>query len=158
MVQQKPLPADEEYEMMDEEQRQQFIEDYYRGAFAHAGYKPTFRQKTKRSLGSLYGAVLSLVIIAIVYGLINLVVVGVQEFWHHDAKSKMSDIKAELSLKESKINNYELHVNDGTISDTEYADYSRLIDEYNGQVKEYNDLAEKAGTTWYVVPIPGGKH
>jgi hypothetical protein len=38
-----------------------------------------------------------------------------------------------------------------------YSRYSQDLESYNLKVNEANKLAEKVGTTWYVVPIPRGK-
>ncbi len=44
--------------------------------------------------------------------------------------------------------------------DVLYADYSKQVEHYNGRVAEANVLAQKIGTTYYLLPVPGhaGSH
>lgn len=147
------MPTEEELRNMDEESRQQFTFDYYDGAFAHAGYKPTYRQKMKYKLGGLFSIVVALAGIAIIYGLINLVLVGGQELWHGEDKKKMEEIKSFLDGEKVALSIYDAKVN--SLTDKQYDEYKQRVDNYNEKVKEYNALAEKVGGTWYVLPVPG---
>ena len=149
---QKPLPTEEELNNMDEESRQQFISDYYKGAFAHAGVKPKFRHKILHRFSGLIVLVGSLLVIALLYGLINVLFVGGQKIWHSGDNKKLTKIEEQLKDEEKRIKQYELEITIGSITDYEYEKYKEVIDDYNANVKEYNKLAEKVGTTYYVIP------
>lgn len=41
---------------------------------------------------------------------------------------------------------------------SDVAAYNSKLPAYNAKVEEVNKLAESVGSTWYVVPIPTGKH
>lgn len=143
--------------------------------------------------------VVSIIVVAIIYGLINLVLVGGQKVWHHDDEAKLDELKVELKDLKASIGGYEdlLTEIDGELTgskeevdsyesdfpegipeeyyedytsavngyneqlDTyniEYDKYSSEIDSYNEKVEEANAVSEDIGSTWYVVPMPGGKH
>jgi predicted ATPase len=102
--------------------------------------------------------VLTLLGIAIIYGVINLFLVGGQELWHSGDKKKLEEMKIFLDSQIKVIKDYEDLNKSGRITDKQYQNYSETLDMYNAKVKQYNELAKDVGTTWYVVPIPGGKH
>jgi CRISPR/Cas system CSM-associated protein Csm3 (group 7 of RAMP superfamily) len=108
-------------------------------------------------LKQVIGVFGSLLVVAIIYGIVNLVLVGGQNLWHSGDKKAMSNIEVQLKNIEDSIHYYELKNKDGLISDEEYDTYKAEVAKCNELVKEYNKHAEKAGTTWYVVPIPGGR-
>lgn len=150
-------PTEEERQNMTYEEGQQLARDYYNGKYKHLGYKPTFMKWLRYKTGPLFGYLAVGVIILIVYGLINLVLVGGQNLWHAGDKKELQAIETTLKSWDGKIYMYELDIKNETISDGDYYDYTVLIDKYNVKVKEYNELAEKIGTTFYIVPIPGRK-
>ena len=61
----------------------------------------------KHLLQGVRGWVLSLVSIAIVFALINLVLVGGQKIWHHSDQKKLDTLKTELKLERTTINGAE---------------------------------------------------
>lgn len=99
-------------------------------------------------------------------------------------EADISRVKARMESLKSDIDRVEMRYSD-TVPSSEFARYNRNIDDYNDlvsdynvtlgayqqlfdeyerkiadynlKVKEANALAEKIGSTWYVVPIPGGK-
>ena len=154
----KPVPTNQEFNEFDQSQRDQFFHDYYNGHFAHAGLKPKFRQKMKYKMGAAFGYVIAIVGILIVYGVINLVLIGGQELFHYNDKKELKEIHAQLEVQEGEILLYENKVRNGTISEAEYNDYEKKTNMYNQKVDEYNKLAEEIGGTFYVIPIPGSKH
>jgi hypothetical protein len=109
-------------------------------------------QTIKIKFYSFLGIVISLVAIGIFYLVINFVVVGAQDMRHSSEKAQMKKIEQTLNEWDKEINSYEFKNTIGTITDSEYEAYTRLIDDYNVKVKEYNELAEKVGTTYYVIP------
>lgn len=140
---------------MNENDRNQFIIDYYAGAFSSSGLKPTFMQKLKWRLGAYYGLIFSVIGIIVLYAVINLALVGIQKLAHMDEESELKEIRLLLKDKEKKIFYYE-HINEtGEITDGEWDSYNKEIDAYNALTEEYNKLSEKVGTTWYLLPIPG---
>lgn len=113
--------------------------------------------------------------IILVYGVINIVLVGAQDFWHSGDQSKLDALKQELQTKKSDIDTLEANINSEKSTMDEYqangdvTDYNSLVDDYNSKlaedqsdvndynsiVQQANDLSNKIGGTWYVVPIPG---
>jgi hypothetical protein len=95
--------------------------------------------------------------IVVVYGVLNLILVGGQSLWHSGDNKKLDQLKAELETENVEIERYESTAKTRNLSVTEINDYKRKIDEYNKNVEEANKLAKEIGTTWYVVPVPGHK-
>lgn len=151
---QKEWPTDEEIKNMDNEERQRFIFDYYNGAYAKAGYKPKFIAKMKYRFKSLFYALIGLLLIGILYGLFNLIFIGGQSLWHMGDKHKLEALKQKMDNELVTIHSYESSNSKGTLTQSQYKEYTAAVDLYNSQVTEYNDLAKKVGTTYYVVPVP----
>ncbi|MEK5358080.1 hypothetical protein [Paenibacillus sp. FSL L8-0709] len=150
-------PTDEQFATFDEDDKRRFYADYYRGGYAYAGHKPTFKQKMKYTLTPYLGYLIGIIGIIIVYVVINLVLVGGQNLWHSGENNRLDELETIMSSQEKIIQSYENQVDNGTISDDEYNEYTKKVDEYNKNVNEYNEVAEKAGTTWYILPVPGTK-
>jgi hypothetical protein len=150
-------PTDEQLKSFDEDDKKRFLADYYRGGYAYIGHKPTFKQKMKYTLTPYLGYLIGIFGIIIIYGVINLVLVGGQNLWHSGEKNRLNELQGILSSQEIVIQSYESKVDSGTITDVEYNEYTKKVDEYNKNINEYNEVAEKAGTTWYVLPVPVSK-
>ncbi|MEX2104815.1 MAG: hypothetical protein WD907_05750 [Bacilli bacterium] len=142
------FPTDEELHNMDEEEKEEFVENYYNGVYAEQGYKPTFKEEMKHKYGKVIMTILGLVAIAIVYGLINLVLVGGQNLWHSGDKSKFEEIESELAYDKNQIQNIEQRLSamisqldaleqdiDGTNDESEY---NNLVEQYNSDLVNYN--------------------
>lgn len=89
--------------------------------------------------------------------------------------TKINNLEAELKTLEIKIKRSESYINNVGQNSNDYNslvdehnakianynviynEYKRGIDQYNLHVNEANELAKSIGSTWYVVPIPGGK-
>lgn len=150
-------PTDEQLKGFDEDDKKRFLADYYRGGYAYVGHKPTFKQKMKYTFAPYLGYLIGILGIILIYGVINLVLVGGQNLWHSGEKNRLNELQEIMSNQEKIIHEYKLDVENGTISDDEYNDYTKKVDEYNENVNEYNKVAEKSGTTWYILPVPGAK-
>ncbi len=160
-------------------------------------------------------AVASLVGVVVVYGVVNLFLVGGQELYHHGDKMAFDSLKqileterasirraeTELQAISSAINSGESEINrlktgliaiegryPGGIPSAVYTAYSRDVDRHNALARSYNAslaryktlyagysaqvnrfntmvdqanaLANRVGSTWYIVPVPGvrGSH
>lgn len=150
-------PTEDEVAIMTDEDKQQLAKDYYSGKYRHVGYKPSFIKWIRYKTGPLFGYLAVGIIILVVYGLINLVLVGGQNLWHAGDKKELKSIESTLKSWDGKIYLYEYDIKNETITDGEYYDYTVLIEKYNEKVNTYNELAEKVGATFYIVPIPGRK-
>lgn len=121
-------------------------------------------------------------IIAIV--LINLVIGWIQDVYHSGDTKELNTMKESLNNDKSIIDKMEGQlkiqyqqyidlkdrVNENS-AQREIDDFNNLVDtynynldlydskikDYNTKVNEYNDLAEKAGTRYYILPIPSSK-
>ncbi|WHY88726.1 hypothetical protein QNH39_13190 [Neobacillus novalis] len=162
---------------------------------------------------------ITLLAIAVVYGIGNFVLVEIQEYFKKDDKAQLEQYKKELKQEKKEIKNqeewfdlsdkemeevdkkkqdmiknitemedymnannikpadlepkykepYDWYVSQRNLfnkltSDRErnyketYDKYLENIEAYNEKVKSANNLAEKIGSTWIVVPIPGKGH
>lgn len=100
--------------------------------------------------GSVAGGLGSLLLIVIVYGVINLVLVGGQEIIHHGDKVNLDKIEAELNNQKKDIERMELEIKaklnflDMTKkqidSTTNVVEHNRLVDKYNLELPSYNSL------------------
>jgi hypothetical protein len=112
-----------------------------------------------RILNSGLGRLVATIVgIAIIYSVINLIFVGGQNLWHSGDKKKMEELKTLMDSENNVIRDYEDLNKSGRITTKQYNTYKETIDLYNAQVKQYNELAKSVGTTYYVVPIPGRSH
>jgi hypothetical protein len=96
---------------------------------------------------------LKLTALAIVFVVLNVVVVGGQMLWHMGDNKRMDKLDVEMSQLQTKIDAYEAQ-GEGELDDLEYQNYSNAVDQYNAKVNEYNALADKSAI-WYIIPIPG---
>lgn len=189
MTTNRKFPTDEEFENLDDGGKAQVIDRYYDGFYKDQGIVPTFRERMNYKFGIYKQGLIGLLAVAVLYGVINLILVGGQHLWHGEERSNLKTIEAELKVGEREINKLEQGLTailshleeierkmEGDISVAEYNDlvdklnsdidlytsnyrkYEYKISAYNKKVEEANELAEKIGSTWYVVPIPIGKH
>jgi multidrug resistance efflux pump len=76
----------------------------------------------------------------------------------------MDKLKKDIdALKNSRdIDRYNRLVDDYNMKlgayNQQYDDYEKRLNSYNQKVNEANELAKKIGSTWYVIPVPVGKH
>jgi len=104
----------------------------------------------------------------------NAVLVGAQSLWHSGDQAKIDSIKQTLATNKASIDDLESRINakkaemDGYSANNDNEDYNLDVDPYNAMVDEYktdiddyntlvkqgNDLANKIGGTWYIVPFP----
>ena len=99
--------------------------------------------------------VLSWVLIFIV---INGILWGAQELYYYKDNKKLDVIEQEIDELDAKIKNIESKANIRGVTDSEYSDYSRIVDERNQLADEFNELAKKDSTRFYLIPIPLGKN
>lgn len=120
--------------------------------------KKTGKRKFLSGLSGPVRIVVTLIVIGLVYGIVNLFLVGGQKLWHHDDEVKLE--KYETALKEQKndiddyetaledlqsqaqdlkdqINSYETDYPYG-IPEELYADYEQMVDEYNSLADDYD--------------------
>lgn len=184
---QKDIPTKEELDSMDSETHEQFINDYYNGVFAKSGFKPTFFAKIKYRFGTLLKLGGGLLGIVIIYGIINLVMLGGQSVLHGEDKKELNQIKIELDsglnelnalgfqldTQESELKSLEDQINSTEDTDAknelidkynnylpaynaDFDQYSSKLVSYNLKVDRANELSNKVGSTYYILPIPGG--
>lgn len=133
-------------------------------------------------------SVVSVLLLIVAYGVINLFIVGGQKLMDRDENKRIEILKTEIEQSDKRIKSLE---NELTLLEDELADiksnadsetdedaYNELADSYNGsldiynskydlyeaeiadyntKVDEANELSEKIGGTWYILPIPIGK-
>ncbi|HUD44912.1 MAG TPA: hypothetical protein VMR41_05185 [Patescibacteria group bacterium] len=130
---------------------------------------------TSRSSSNNYLAkIVGFILVIVFFVVANVVFIGLQNLWHSGDQSKLDIIKQELQTKNTAIDalesnitreksamNQELATNNTDKYNTHVDDYNTMVNEYktdiasyNQLVKQANDLSEKVGSTWYVVPIP----
>ncbi len=93
-------------------------------------------------------------------------------------KTLLSEIEDEVTGLKEEVEDYESEYPD-VIPEDYYEDYTSAVDSYNEQLDTYNEeydkyiseidnynekveeanaVAKEIGSTYYVVPMPGGKH
>jgi len=150
-------PTPEEYASYSDEDRKRFAEDFYRGGYAYAGYKPTLKAKLKYKFGKTLYVIAYPLALLLLFAVLNGVVIGGQELWHLKQKHDLSQLQNEMNNTKEIIQSFEAQVDAGTISDSDYQLYEKQIDQYNADAAKHNELNEKIGTTWYIIPFPHGK-
>lgn len=153
---QKDIPTKEELDSMDSETHEHFVNDYYNGVFSKAGFKPTFFAKMKYRFGTLLKIGGGLIGIVIIYGIINLVLVGGQEALHSGDKKKLDQMKIELDAGLKEITSLEFQINalDSDLqtlknqidSTDDIDDKNVLIDRYNSNLPAYKISYDKYST------------
>ncbi|QTL49972.1 hypothetical protein [Priestia aryabhattai] len=100
----------------------------------------------------------TLVIVGLVYGIVNLVLVGGQKLWHHDDEVKLEKYETVLKEQKNEIDGYTTELEDLKsqaedlkeqitgyetdypygIPEELYADYEQMVDEYNSLADDYD--------------------
>jgi hypothetical protein len=107
-------------------------------------------QEHQNSSPNIIGWVVGVVAIAIVYGLINLVLVGGQKVWHSgdqkkltqiqsildDEKKDLDRIEGELTSKNANLDKLEIDLKANKNGNIDR--YNKLVDEYNMKLGAYN--------------------
>lgn len=141
---------------MTEEQKRQLLSNHSRYGTGRYERHPSIMQKIVTSgVARLVATILG---IALIYGVVNLFLVGGQELWHMGDNKKLEEMKIMMDNELKIIQDYEALNKNGRITDKQYNTYKETLDLYNKQVNEYNNLAKSAGTTWYVIPGLGKGH
>lgn len=140
----------------------------------------------------LKGWALSIVAIIIVYGLINLLLLGGQSAFKSEDEKRFESLKSQIESEKALLDSQDARITseendllqlkqrmDSYKAFGNVGEYNHLVDQYNVQlasytadidnynsklpafnskVEEANNLAKSVGSTWYLVPIPTGKH
>lgn len=94
--------------------------------------------------------------IAVTVGFITALNLGLlygQELWHKEDQQKLDSLKSELKLKEATLLSLKESIEAETYSnEDEVNEYNKMIEEHNQKVKQANELAEKIGARYHIVP------
>lgn len=71
---------------------------------------------------------------------------GIPESEFHDYAEKVARYNAAAQTHNSSVERFE----------SVRGEYEATIAAYNARVEQANELAKSAGTTWYLLPVPGG--
>ena len=85
---------------------------------------------------------------------LNGILWGCQEVMSHDAKSTAVAMEIQMNSLEGRIDAMERRGRMSGLTDADAWTYENLIREYNAMVPAYNDVAKKAYSRWWLLPIP----
>lgn len=122
-----------------------------RATFSSVTTKP--KKSFFSGLGSTTIGIISLIVI---YVVINGVLWFGQEAYHHEDNAQLEQMETKMNQLNSQITSFENRMSLSGATEYEYANYEKMVNDYNKTTEEYNALAEKSGTRWYLIPIPGG--
>lgn len=110
----------------------------------------------KSFLSSLSGTTLGILSLIVIYVVINGVLWFGQEAYHHEDNAQLEQMETKINKLNSQITSFESRMSLSGATEAEYANYEKMVSDYNKTTEEYNTLAEKSGTRWYLIPVPGG--
>lgn len=154
-------------------------------------HKPSVHEP--QGVGSkIKGWIISIVVLILAYGAINLVLVGGQNAIKGEDQTRFDTLKSQLESEKILLEQQEAVINSdeerlldiqaemdsyeaqgltgayNSLVDTHNAlldsievsinDYNSKLPSFNARVDEANKLAESIGSTWYLVPVPTGRH
>lgn len=117
---------------------------------------PKNQAPQKSFFSSLGGTILGILVLVIIYVVINGVMWLGQEAYHHEDNAQLEQMETKINKLDSQISSFESRMKLSGTTEAEYANYQKMVDDFNKTSEEYNALAQKSGTRWYLIPIPGG--
>lgn len=122
--------------------------------------KPSLYQTSPQSKKSFFSGLgnttIGIISLIVIYLVINGVLWLGQEAYHSEDNAQLSQMETRMKTLDSQITLFENRMNRTGVTEAEYAGYQKMVDDYNKTTEEYNALAEKSGTRWYLIPVPGG--